>query len=208
MRSRHALTAALALSVVTILTVAACGSSVQGSAQVNTAAAESATSSTTSSSTTTSARTSDRTSRATEPTDLSDLSSMLNDLSTELSVPTDLSLPSDLTFPTELSDLTDIPGYNSDCLTVSFAYLGIGLAAFGTLGGQGTYDAAELEKSLQELTASVPPEIAADVQALTEVAAEANGKSLAEAGQLFESDKFTTASDNISKWLDANCGGG
>lgn len=197
MRSRHALTAALALSVVTILTVAACGSSVQGSAQVNTAAAESAQ--------TTSERTS-RTSTA-APTDLSDLSSMLNDLSTELSVPTDLSLPSDLTFPTELSGLTDIPGYNSDCLSVSFAYLGIGLAAFGTLGGQGTYDAADLKKSLDELTASVPAEIAADVQALNEVAAEANGKSLAEAGQLFESEKFTTASDNISKWLDANCGG-
>ncbi|WP_420122957.1 hypothetical protein [Nakamurella sp.] len=201
MRSRRTLTAALALSVVTILAVAACGSSVQGSAQVNTAAAETATSAAT-----TSDRTSDRTSRETAPTDLSDLSSMLNDLSTELSVPTDLSLPSDLTFPTELTDLTDIPGYNSDCLTVSFAYLGIGLAAFGTLGGQGTYDAAELKKSLDELTASVPPEIAADVQALNEVAAEANGKSLAEAGQLFESDKFTTASDNISKWLDANCG--
>ncbi len=200
MRSRHALTAALALSVVTILTVAACGSSVQGSAQVNTAAAESATSAQT---------TSERTSRTSTaaPTDLSDLSSMLNDLSTELSVPTDLSLPSDLTFPTELSDLTDIPGYNSDCLSVSFAYLGIGLAAFGTLGGQGTYDAADLKKSLDELTASVPAEIAADVQALNEVAAEANGKSLAEAGQLFESEKFTTASDNISKWLDANCGG-
>ena len=37
MRSRRALTAALALSVVTILAVAACGSYVQGSAQVNTA---------------------------------------------------------------------------------------------------------------------------------------------------------------------------
>lgn len=201
MRSRRALTAALALSVVTILAVAACGSSVQGSAQVNTAAAETATSAQT-----TADRTTARSSRA-EPTDMSDLSSMLNDLSTELSVPTDLSLPSDLTFPTELTDLNNIPGYNSDCLTVSFAYLGIGLAAFGTLGGQGTYDAAELKKSLDELTASVPPEIAADVQALNEVAADANGKSLAEAGQLFESDKFTTASDNISKWLDANCGG-
>ena len=199
MRSRHTLTAALALSVVTILAVAACGSSVQGSAQVNTAAAESAT---------TAETTSARTGRTSvEATDLSDLSSMLNDLSTELSVPTDLSLPSDLTFPTELTGLTDIPGYNSDCLSVSFAYLGIGLAAFGTLGGQGSYNAADLQKALDELTASVPPEIAADVQALNEIAAEANGKSLAEAGQLFESEKFTTASDNISKWLDANCGG-
>src|SRR6185312_12667072 len=71
MRSRHALTAALALGVVTILTVAACGSAVQGSAQVNSAAAETMTSS---SAQTTSARTS-RTSTA-APTDLSDLSSM------------------------------------------------------------------------------------------------------------------------------------
>ena len=45
MRSRHALTAALALGVVTILTVAACGSAVQGSAQVNSAAAETMTTS-------------------------------------------------------------------------------------------------------------------------------------------------------------------
>lgn len=192
MRSRHALTAALALSVVTILTVAACGSSVQGSAQVNTAAAESATSAET---------TSERTGRTSvEATDLSDLSSMLNDLSTELSVPTDLSLP------TELTDLS-IPDYNSDCLTVAFAYAGIGLAAFGSYGGQGDFDAAELQKQIDELTGSVPAEIAPDVQALGEVAAEANGKSLVEAGQLFESEKWTTASDNISKWLDANCGG-
>jgi hypothetical protein len=196
MRSRHALAAALALSVVTILTVAACGSSVQGSAQVNTAAAESATSET--SAQTTSERTG-RTSVAV-PTELSDLSSMLNDLSTELSVPTDLSLP------TELTDLS-IPDYNSDCLTVAFAYAGIGLAAFGSYGGQGDFDAAELQKQIDELTGSVPAEIAPDVQALGEVAAEANGKSLVEAGQLFESEKWTTASDNISKWLDANCGG-
>ena len=39
MRSRHTITAARALGVVTILAVAACGSSVQGTAQVNSAAA-------------------------------------------------------------------------------------------------------------------------------------------------------------------------
>ena len=200
MRSRHALTAALALSVVTILTVAACGSSVQGSAQVNTAAAESATSAATTSERTTSERS--RTSVA-EPTDLSDLSSMLNDLPTDLSIPSDLT---DLSFPTELTDLS-IPNYNSDCLTVAFAYAGIGLAAFGTFGGQGNFDSGDLQKQINDLTGSVPAEIAPDVQALAEVASEANGKSLADAGQLFESEKWTTASDNISKWLDANCGG-
>ena len=72
MRSRHALTAALTLGVVTILTVAACGSSVQGAAQVNSAAAE----------TMTDVRTS------IGATELSDLSSMLNDLQTGL--PSDL----------------------------------------------------------------------------------------------------------------------
>jgi len=187
MRSRHALTAALALSVVTILTVAACGSSVQGSAQVNSAAAEAVTSDAT-----------------VDATDLSDLSSMLNELSTELTVPSDF--PTDLTLPSDLGDL-NIPGYNDACITVAFAYAAIGLTAFGTFGGQGQFDSADLQKSIDELTASVPAEIQPDVQALSEVAGEANGQSLQEAGQLFSSEKWTTASDNISKWLDANCNG-
>ncbi|WP_395729090.1 hypothetical protein [Nakamurella sp.] len=195
MRSRHALTAALALSVVTILTVAACGSSVQGSAQVNTAAAESATSA---------ATTSERTSRTSTaaPTDLSDLSSMLNDLSTELSVP-DLSVPSDL------SDL-NIPGYSDTCFAVSIAYLTIVAAPFATLGGgSGQYDASELKQALEDLGngGQVPPELAQDFATLSQLADRAGGESLSDAEAVFGSPEFATASDNISKWVDANCGG-
>ncbi len=194
MRSRHAITAALVLGVVTILTVAACGSSVQGSPQANTAALETLSSTEAPQSL---------------PTELTDLSSMLADLPT--GIPSELSnLPSELSdLPSDLGDLTNlnIPGYNDACITVAFAYAGIGLAAFGTFGGQGQFDSADLQKSIDELTANVPAEIQPDVQALADVAAQANGKSLVEAGQLFESEKWTTASDNIDKWLDANCGG-
>lgn len=199
MRSRHAITAALALSVVTILTVAACGSSVQGSAQVNTAAAESATST---------ATTSERTSRTSvaEPTDLSDLSSMLSDLPTDLSVPSDLT---DLSFPTELSDL-NIPGYSDTCFAVSIAYLAVVSAPFATLGGgAGQYDASELKQALQDLGngGQVPPELAGDFNTLSQLADKAAGGSLSDAQSVFGSPEFTTASDNISKWVDANCSG-
>ncbi len=205
MRSRHALTAALALSVVTILTVAACGTSVQGSAQVNTAAAETMTTSSSERSTPT------RTSRTSAPaTDLSDLSSMLNDLPTDLSVPsdlTDLSLPTELT---DLSDLSDIPGLSTPCLSVSLAYLSVAFAPLATLGGgSGQYDVSDLKNAIAELQSSgeIPPEIAPDIQTLADLTAQLEGKSLADAGQVFESQQFTTASDNVSKWLDANCGG-
>ncbi len=199
MRSRHAIIAALTLGVVTILTVAACGSSVQGSAQVNSSAAETLT--TSSSEHTTRTRTA-----TAEPTDLSDLSSMLNDLSTELSVPTDLS------FPTDLGDLSNlnIPGYDSSCISVSLAYLSVTLAPLATLtGGSGQYDASDLKNALAELRNSgdIPPEIAPDIDKLAALADQAGSGSLSNAAQLFESQDFVTASDNISKWLDSNCGG-
>lgn len=200
MRSRHALIAALALSAVTILTVAACGTSVQGAAQVNTAAAETMT--TSSSERTTSTRTS-RTS--VDATDLSDLSSMLNDLPTDLSVPSDLT---GLTFPTEFSD---IPGLDTPCVSVSLAYLSIVIAPLSALGGgAGEYDASDLKNALAELTNStqIPPEIAPDIQTLADLAEQLNGKSLDDAAQVFASQEFTTASDNISKWYDANCATG
>lgn len=198
MRSRRSLTAALALSVVTILAVAACGSSVQGSAQVNPAAAESATSAETSS---------ERTGRpSVDATELSELSSMLGDLPTDLSVPSDLSIPTDLTFPTDLN----IPGYSNACISVSLAYLSVTLAPLATLaGGSSEYDASELKKSLEDLRNSgeIPPEIAPDIETLATLADQAGGGTLSDAGQLFGSQEFVTASDNISAWLDANCGG-
>jgi hypothetical protein len=180
MRSRHALAAALALSVVAILTVAACGSSVQGSAQVNTAAAETLT---------TEETTSERTSRTSQVE------------------PTDLSVPTG--FPTNLSDL-DVPGYNNACVSVSLAYLSVTLAPLATLaGGSSEYDASELKQALEDLRNSgeIPPEIAPDIDTLATLADQAGGGTLSDAAQLFESQEFVTASDNISQWLEANCGG-
>lgn len=188
MRSRRALTAALVLSAVTILTVAACGSSVQGSAQVNSnAAVESATSAET---------TAERTSRTAvaEPTDLSELSSMLNDL------PTDI--------PTDLGDLSDIPTdltglYNEDCLAVTAGYAAI---AGAILGGSSTIDGQDLEQYFEQFGGEIPAELAPDVQALKEVAEEAKGKDLIALGELFSSEKYTTADANVQAWIDANCG--
>ena len=205
MRSRSAVTASLALAAVTILVVAACGSSVAGSAAVNTAAAETIQSSTATTERTTGAESTESTRTRAEsattdlsiptelPTDLSELTSLLSELPTYLSIP---------------SDLGDIPGYNPACLTVSLAYASIFLATYpALLGGSDTFDASELQKAISDLSGQVPPEIAADIQALTEVAAEANGKTLTEVGQLFESEKFTTATDHIEAWTTANCGG-
>ena len=186
MRSRYALTAALALSVVTILTVAACGSSVQGAAQVNSAAAQTLT-------------------PFDAPTDLSDLSSMLNDLPSDLSVPSDF--PTDLSLPSDLN----IPGYSSACISVSLAYLSVVIAPLATLaGGSSQYDASEFRQALEDLRNSgeIPPEIAPDVQALEEIADQVGNATLTDADSIFNSEKFTTASDNISKWYDANCSGG
>jgi hypothetical protein len=135
------------------------------------------------------------------PTDLSELTALLSGL------PTDLSLPSDLSIPSDLGDL-NIPGYNPECVTVALAYGSILLATYpALLGGDGAFDATQLQKAISDLSGQVPPEIAGDIQALGEVAAEANGKTLTEVGQLFESDKFTTATDNIEAWTNANCGG-
>jgi hypothetical protein len=88
-------------------------------------------------------------------------------------------------------------------------YLAATVAPFATLAGGSTpYDGSDLQEQLNSLKseADIPPEIAGDLQAIEEVTSEANGASLSDAGALFSSEKFTTASDNISKWLDTNCG--
>jgi hypothetical protein len=212
MRSRSTVTAALALAAATILAVAACGSSVSGSAAVNTAAAasiESSTSASTESTTSTestdsSADTSEATTTTALPTDLSELTALLSGLPTDLSLPSDLS---DLSIPSDLGDL-NIPGYNPACITVALASGSILLATYpALLGGDGAFDATELQKAISDLSGPVPPEIAGDIQALGEVAAEANGKTLTEVSQLFDGDKFKTATDHIEAWITANCGG-
>ncbi len=206
MRSRFTITAALALGAATILAVAACGSSVQGSAQANTEAAATMTSaaSTGQELTTSVETTAQDTARAT------DLTELLNELPTELGIPTDLSIPTDFSIPSELSELTDlsIPGYSSECLSVASAYANISLALLPALfGGTEGFNAGDLNKSLSELSANVPPELAGDIKVLTDAATAANGKSLSEASQIFGSDEFSTAQSNIDAWLSANCGG-
>lgn len=211
MRNRSTITAAFALAAATILAVAACASSVTGSAQPNSVAAQTM-------SIPTSAETSlpDRIDPSSLQSDLAEITSMLSDLPTDLSIPTDLTFPTDFTLPTDftipsdLADLTNlnIPGYNGACLSVASAYASISLALLPTLfGGTDAFNAGDLQATLNSLAGQVPPELAGDIQALGEVAAEASGKSLSDASALFESDKFTTASNNIDAWLTANCGG-
>lgn len=195
--------AAVIAVAATVLAVTACGASVSGSPQPNAAAVTSAATTTTAESTTTrdtpttsdDESTTSRPSRPSEPTDLTEL--------TDVTIPTDLTDLSDLTIP------TDIPGFSGECAAVSVAYLAVVFAPLAALDSSGTYDAAELEKALNELNASaeIPAELAPDFQALTQLAQEANGKSIEEAGNLFSSEQFTGPSDNISKWVEANCGG-
>ena len=207
MRNRSTVTAALALAAATILTIAACGTSVTGSAQPNQAAAVSAESETsqtsgTSRSAQTSARTTQDLSVPTElPTDLSDLTAELSALQSVL--------PSDLSIPSELTDLS-IPsnlGLDSSCLTVALAYASVGLALLPALGGTGTFDATQLQSAVTSLSSEVPSELSGDVQALAEVAQEANGKSLIDVSTLLDSDKYTTATKHIEDWVSTNCGG-
>ena len=207
MRNRSTVTAALALAAATILTIAACGTSVTGSAQPNQAAAVSAESETsqtsgTSRSAQNSARTTQDLSVPTElPTDLSDLTAELSALQSVL--------PSDLSIPSELTDLS-IPsnlGLDSSCLTVALAYASVGLALLPALGGTGTFDATQLQSAVTSLSSEVPSELSGDVQALAEVAQEANGKSLIDVSTLLDSDKYTTATKHIEDWVSTNCGG-
>lgn len=201
MRNRSTVTAALALAAATILTIAACGSSVTGSAQPNQAAAASAESETSQTSETAERTTEDLSVPTELPTDLSDLTA---DLSALQSV-----LPSDLSIPSELTDLS-IPsnlGLDSPCLTVALAYASVGLALLPALGGTGNFDATQLQSAVTSLAEEVPSELAGDVQALAEVAQEANGKSLIDVSTLLDSDKYTTATKHIEDWLSANCGG-
>ena len=216
MRSRLTLTAALALAAATILAVAACGSSVSGSAQANTAVAATASVATTAVTTSAGGDSTDsQTTVAT--TDDSRLTSLLSELPTDLSLPsglpTDLTLPTDFTVPSDLSQLTnltglDIPGLKPGCLEVASAYASISLALLPALfGGTDGFNAGDLEKSLSELSSNVPEELAPDIKTLTDIATQANGKSLTDASQLFNTEQFTTAQNNIDKWLTANCNG-
>ncbi len=212
MRTRSTIIAAFSLAAVTILAVAACGSSVSGSATPNPAAESVSIPSSTDVS-----LPSELTDATAVPTDLSELTSMLGDLPTGGGIPTDLgdlsSLLQDLptgALPSDLSDLTNlnIPGYDSACLSVASAYASIALALLPALfGGTDNFDATDLQNTVNSLSGNVPEELAPDIQALGEIAADASGKTLSEASQLFEDPKFTNAQDHIDAWLNANCNG-
>ena len=192
MRSRSTITAAFALAAATILAVSACGGSVSGSAAVNSAAAQTLTS-TSESSTSTSRTTSTRTTTSEESTPDTTTSEETTETEDTTSV-----------------DLSGLEAFGGACINVSLTYLAATVAPFATLtGGSTPYDGTDLQEQLNSLKseADIPPEIAGDLQAIEEVTSQANGATLSEAGALFGSEKFTTASDNISKWLDANCGG-
>lgn len=208
-RSVARLATAVVAAVATVVAVAACGASVTGAPQPNTAAVatsapttstsstSTATGSTTARTSTTSTRTS--ISRPTVPTELTEL--------TGLSDATDLT---DLSIPT---DIGSIPGFSPECTAVSVAYLAIAFAPLSALGGTGgsggQFDDAELQKALADLNATneIPSELAGDFQTLSQLSSQAAGGNLEQAGELFSSPEFTTASDHVSKWLEANCGG-
>ena len=100
MRNGLTVTAALALAAATILTIAACGTSVTGSPQPNQSAVASVESKTSPTSVT-SERTREDLSVPTElPTDLSQLTAELSALQSVL--------PSDMSIPSDLSDLSDL----------------------------------------------------------------------------------------------------
>lgn len=212
MRTRSTIIAAFSLAAATILAVAACGTSVSGSAQPNPAAESVSIPSSIDISVP-----SELTDATAIPTDLSELTSMLGDLPTGGEIPTDLgdlgSLLSDLptdSLPTDFGDLTNlnIPGYNSACLSVASAYASISFALLpALLGGSENFNAGDLENTVNSLSGNVPPELAPDIQALGEIAAEANGKSLTDVSALLEGDKYKTADQHLSEWLDANCNG-
>lgn len=205
-RSVFRLAATAAAVAATVIAVAACGASVSGSPQPNAAAAVTTTvapattseESTTARTSVTSARPSSA--RPTAPSDPTDL--------TELTDPTELSditVPTDLTIPT---DLGSIPGFSEECTSVSIAYLAIALAPLSALGGSGQFDDTELQKALSDLDASgqIPDALTADFQTLSQISAQAAGSSLEQAGDLLNSPEFTTASENVNKWIETNCG--
>ena len=180
MRSRSTITAAFALAAATILAVAACGSSVTGSAQPNVVAAQTMT--TPNVETSIPSELGDPTAI---PTDLDAITSMLAEL------------PPDLSVPSELDQLTALVP-EGPCGAVSAAY-GAALAApfVGT---------ADLDYYLGQLTdqSDIPEELLDDLEAIRQISSEAaaNGENLY---QLFTSEPFTTATTNISAWIDANC---
>lgn len=97
--------------------------------------------------------------------------------------------------------------FNSGCLAVAGAYASIGMAMLPSLTGTGTYDAGQISRAITGLGGSVPPELKGDFETLGAAAQAAQGKSLTDAATILGADGPTKASNDISKWMDKNCGG-
>ncbi len=135
-------------------------------------------------------------------TELSELSELLTAIPTNL---TEFGIPTDLSVPTELSSVLN---FSDSCITIAFGFANLGFATLGAyFGGTDAFDGAAFAKAVEDMAAAAPPELAADMQALREVAAETQGTTLTQAGAILNGEKYTTASENITKWTETNCGG-
>lgn len=94
------------------------------------------------------------------------------------------------------------------CIGVGLSFANL-MLSIGTsaLTGSGTYNGASVNAAVAQLRTSLPSELQPDVDVLANAAQQANGKTLAQAGDLFDTPQVTKATDDISNWVDKNCGG-
>jgi hypothetical protein len=95
---------------------------------------------------------------------------------------------------------------SSDCMGVVSAYTSIAMALVPSLGGTGTYDSSQVASAISGLGGKVPAALQPDFQVLSGAAKQASGKSMEQAGTILGSDAVSKASDDISNWMDKNCG--
>jgi hypothetical protein len=86
------------------------------------------------------------------------------------------------------------------------AYTSIAMALVPSLGGTGTYDSSQVASAISGLGGKVPAALQPDFQVLSGAAKQASGKSMEQAGTILGSDAVSKASDDISNWMDKNCG--
>ena len=94
------------------------------------------------------------------------------------------------------------------CIGVGLSFANL-MLAIGTsaLTGAGTYNGASVNAAITQLRTSLPSELQPDVDTLANAAQQANGKTLAQAGDIFDAPDVSKATDAISDWVDKNCGG-
>ena len=94
------------------------------------------------------------------------------------------------------------------CIGVGLSFANL-MLAIGTsaLTGSGTYNGASVNAAITQLRTSLPSALQPDVDILATAAQQANGKTLAQAGDVFDTPDVNKATDAISDWVDKNCGG-